>query len=92
MLLLRPVERSQSICAVSHDGHDLFVLFHSKKLYQYGAVPKELFVEFMAAPSMGVFLHSKIKATFSCWEINEPYRIQSELSLRELLPGPSFCF
>ncbi len=91
MLVLRPVI-SSTIIAVGHDGYDLYVLFRSQKLYCYQAVPADLFDQLRLSSSKGSYLNSDIKPHFSFRVSQDPYRIQTQFSIRDLLPGPSFGF
>jgi hypothetical protein len=91
MLSLRPVT-SSTIEAVSHDGRNLWVLFKTQKLYRYSDVPRDLFEQLMSASSKGKFFGESIKNSFTFIESSEPFRVGPALSLRDLLPGPSFGF
>lgn len=83
---------SSTISAVSHDGNDLWVLFNSQKLYRYSAVPRDVFENFMSAPSKGKYFGEFIKNVYTFTESSEPFRVGPAFCLLDLLPGPSFGF
>ena len=60
------VENSSTIQEVAYDNllGTMDVLFQSGGLYQYVAVPRELYVELTEAPSAGKFFHANVKGKF----------------------------
>lgn len=55
--------RSSNLEAVRHDPETgtLAVRFKGGGVYDYAGVPTETYREFLAAPSLGSFLHARIK-------------------------------
>jgi len=92
MLTLRPIEGSSTIVAIGHDSESVYVLFRSQKVYRYVGVPVTVKDEFLAAPSKGQYLNASIKPHYQASVYDGPYAVRTSLSLRELLPGPSYGF
>ncbi len=58
---MHPVESSM-MKAIGYDEatQTLEILFNSGKTYEYSGVPADVFADFLAADSKGVFFHSEI--------------------------------
>lgn len=59
--------QSSNVNSIGYDEESktLEVEFHGGGVYQYSDVPKEVYEDFMNAPSHGKFLHKVIKSRFS---------------------------
>lgn len=58
---------SSNVDAVGYDpdGERLYVRFHSGDIYEYHGVPKDVYEDLLAAPSVGRFLNYEIKGRYS---------------------------
>ena len=54
---------SSSIAAVGYDPHAqvLAVRFHNGAEYRYRTVPKQVFDDLLAAPSIGLYYHENVR-------------------------------
>jgi hypothetical protein len=59
-----PSINSSALIYVHHDKNGLAVRFRGGNAYLYVGVPKRLYDEFMAAPSRGQFLNTRIKPRY----------------------------
>ena len=63
---------STLISAVGYQGEELFVRFKTtKRLYKYEDVPRAVFNELLAAPSIGRYFLQKIKGAYTPEKIEE---------------------
>lgn len=63
-----PNVTSKNVKSVEHDGatNTLRVVFHkSPNTYAYKDVPREVYVEMLAAPSIGAFVHERLKDRYA---------------------------
>lgn len=56
---------SSNIDSVAHENGDLYVKFKNGSEYKYPNVPFELYEQLRDAPSVGQFLNSSIKGSYS---------------------------
>lgn len=62
----RPVV-SETVASVGYDGDALMLEVEFRRtghIYEYFDVPAPVFEEFMAAPSLGLYLNTQIKPNF----------------------------
>ena len=66
---------SSNLVSVGYDESKevLEVEFGGGGVYQYQAVPKQIFEEFMAAPSMGRYFYSNIRDRFQTEKVLRNY-------------------
>lgn len=66
MLTDRTSVASSNVASIGYDeaSETLEVEFHRGGIYQYYNVPRVIFDEMMAAPSIGQFVHSRLKNVY----------------------------
>lgn len=63
---------SSNIIGVSYNPgtKELYVMFGNRKLYKYDNVSKNVYKEFIQAPSSGKYMHEVIRPYFKCKKVD----------------------
>lgn len=64
---------SSNIRSMGHDRSGMFVEFDSGGTYYYPGVPRSLFDQGLAAPSIGRWLNTEVKANFKGEKIDAEF-------------------
>jgi len=60
---------SSNISYIGWEDNTLIIKFKNNRVYQYSAVPKEVFDEMLASSSVGSYYHHNIKGHYNSEEI-----------------------
>lgn len=63
-----PVD-SSNVDGLDHEDSDLYVKFKNGSEYKYSGVPQSVYQDLLNAPSIGKYLNSNIKGTYSYEQI-----------------------